>query len=179
MPDVPPPECWLSPAVEVRPSPIHGRGLFARAVIRADAVVSRLGGCLVTEAGLRRAFRSAAEQPGPPYIDTITVGEDTHLILPAGSPNGAGNHGCDPNLWWTDAFTLVARRTVRPGEELTNDYGTSTGLADFRMPCRCGSPLCRGTVTGDDWRRRDLRDRYGDHWIPILLARIQASPPAA
>jgi hypothetical protein len=43
------------------------------------------------------------------------------------------------------------------------------------MECACGADLCRGTVTGDDWRRPELRQRYGDHWIPALLARIRSS----
>jgi hypothetical protein len=43
----------------------------------------------------------------------------------------------------------------------------------FAMPCRCGSTLCRGRVTGTDWRRPDLQRRYGDHWVPGLLARIR------
>jgi hypothetical protein len=79
-----------------------------------------------------------------------------------------GNHSCDPNTWWVDAVTLVARRDIRPGEEVTNDYGTSTGT-DFEMVCSCGAAVCRGVVTGEDWRREDLQERYGDHWIPALL----------
>jgi len=42
------PDCWLHPEVEVRPSPIAGDGLFARAPIQAGTAVSRLGGRVVT-----------------------------------------------------------------------------------------------------------------------------------
>jgi hypothetical protein len=45
------------------------------------------------------------------------------------------------------------------------------------MDCACGSPLCRETVTGGDWRRAELRQRYGEHWIPMLLDRISAASP--
>ena len=38
----------------------------------------------------------------------------------------------------------------------------------------CGSPLCRGVVTGEDWRRPELQARYGDHWIPALLRKQRA-----
>lgn len=168
----PEPDCWLHPAVEVRSSPIEGHGLFATEAIREGTPVSRVGGRLVTEAELLEAFRAAAAQPDPVYIDTITVADDLHLILPPRRDNGYGNHSCDPNLWWTDAYTLTARRDIAPGEELTNDYGTSSGLADFRMACRCGTSLCRGEVSGEDWRLEELRTRYGRHWIPVLLARI-------
>ena len=171
----PEPDCWLHPAVEVRSSPIEGHGLFATEAIPEGTAVSRVGGRLVSEAELLEAFRAAAALPDPAYIDTIAVAADRHLILPPRRDNGYGNHSCDPNLWWTDAYTLTARRDIAPGEELTNDYGTSTGRAEFRMACRCASPLCRGSVTGDDWRRDDLRARYGRHWIPLLLTWIEGS----
>src|SRR5690242_14851186 len=100
----PEPDCWLHPDVEVRVSDIEGRGLFARAAIPAGTVVARAGGVLVTDAGLRAAFEAAAADPAHPYIDTYTVDEDLHLILPPRRPNGYGNHGCDPNLWWTGPF---------------------------------------------------------------------------
>lgn len=111
---IPEPEsdCWLHPDVEVRASAIEGRGLFARAPIPAGTPVSRVGGRLVSDAGLRAAFEQAARDPARPYIDTITVADDVHLILPPRRPNGYGNHGCDPNLWWIDAYTLAARRTA-------------------------------------------------------------------
>ena len=54
-----------------------------------------------------------------------------------------------------------------------NDYATSTGVADFRMDCTCGSALCRGVVTGLDWQRGELQERYGEHWTPGLLKLIR------
>ena len=171
----PEPECWLHADLEVAPSPIAHLGLFARAAIPAGTVVSRLGGRLVSGAQLDALFADAAQRPDQPYIDTISVGEDLHLVLPPRQLNHFGNHSCDPNLWWVDAYTLAARRPITAGEEVTSDYGTSTAVAEFTMPCVCGSPLCRKTVTGRDWQRIDLQQRYGDHWIPLLLDRIRHS----
>jgi hypothetical protein len=170
----------LHPDVEVRPSPIEGVGLFARADLCVGTPISRLAGQVVTTSGLRDLFARASS-----YVDTLQVGPDQHLVLAPGSPNGKGNHSCDPNLWWsgpttdgrsassrapTDGrsassrATLVARRDIAAGEELTNDYATSTTSPDFVMECACGTALCRGVVTGDDWRLTELRDRYGSHW---------------
>jgi uncharacterized protein len=67
------------------------------------------------------------------------------------------------------------RTPVSSGDELMNDYATSTMEPDFAMECFCGSLLCRGVITGDDWRRPELRERYGQHWIPALLTRIRAA----
>jgi hypothetical protein len=173
----PEPDCWLHPQVEVRSSAIAGEGLFARVPVAAGTVVSRLGGRLVTRPELERLFSDAARHPDRPYIDTITVTDTLHLVLPAGRPNGKGNHSCDPNLWWVDAYTLAARRDIGVDEELTNDYATSTASIDFVMQCRCGAALCRRTVTGGDWRRPELQDRYGRHWVPALTELIDEHRP--
>ena len=84
-----------------------------------------------------------------------------------------GNHCCDPNLWHVGPYEIAARRDITAGEEATIDYGTESGAPGWTMPCRCGSVLCRGEVSGDDWRRPELRERYGDHWVPALLARTR------
>jgi hypothetical protein len=187
----PAPDCWLHPGLDVHASAIEGRGLFARVPIPAGTVVSRLGGRLVSPAELDRLIAD----PALGYIDTIMVSETEHLVLPRrrgcavsgawsfggrGEPaplrdTGYGNHSCDPNLWWVGPYELAARRDIAAGDEVTNDYATSTGDPRFTMECACGADLCRGTVTGDDWRRPELRERYGDHWIPALLARIRSS----
>ena len=171
----PEPDCWLHPDVEVRRSPISDRGLFATAHIAPGTVVSRLGGQLVSAAALRNLFSAAACDPSHPYIDTITVGTDLHLVLPPRRANGYGNHSCDPNLRWVGPYELAARRGIAAGEELTNDYATSTAEPEFVMACSCGSRPCRGVVTGNDWLRPDMRARYGQHWVPALLARIQSA----
>jgi hypothetical protein len=67
----------------------------------------------------------------------------------------------------------MARRPIVAGEEVTSDYATSTGVADFAMACSCGFSLCRGVITGEGWRRPELQARYGDHWILALLSRIR------
>jgi SET domain-containing protein len=174
-PPEPEPDCWLHPDVEIDRTSSTQLGLFTRTPIAEGTVVSRLGGRLVTGTELEQIFSEAAQRPDHPYVDSITVGEDLHLVLPSGQPNHYGNHSCDPNLWWADCYTLVARRHILAGEEVTSDYATSTGIAGFSMDCACGSSLCRRVITGEDWRRPELRNRYGDHWIPVLLARIQHS----
>ncbi|MGP3934607.1 SET domain-containing protein [Nonomuraea sp. KM88] len=163
--DPPEPDCWTHVALEVRPSHIAGDGLFTTAALPAGTEVARLGGRLVTWERLRELFAD----PAVPYVDTITVTGDLHLVLPFGRPVGKSNHSCDPNLWWTGPYSLAARRDLLPGEELTSDYATSSSAPEFAMDCRCGAGLCRGRVSGEDWRRAELQERYGEHWVPALL----------
>jgi SET domain-containing protein len=167
-------DCFLHPDVEVADSAIEGRGLVATAAIAAGTVVVRLGGRLVGTAEMRRLV-AEADAGRSPYVDTIMVDDDVHLVLPPRQDVGYGNHSCDPTVWHLDAFTLVARRDVDAGEELTVDYATQTSESSFAMACRCGSTRCRGQVTGDDWRGADLQERYGEHWVPGLLRRVRAA----
>jgi hypothetical protein len=171
----PGPDCWLNPLVRVGRSSIEGDGLFATAPLARGTVVSRFGGRLVGDAELGRLLADAARAGG--YVDTLSVGQDVNLVLPPGAPNRAGNHGCDPNTWWADPFTVVARRDVERGEELTLDYGTITDDPGFAMPCTCRAASCRGRVTGADWRSPGLQAAYGDHWVPVLRERIAGLAP--
>jgi len=154
---------WAHPRLAVRRSEIAGEGLFAAGPIEMGSIVAQLAGRKVSTAELDELMKN-------PPVDTITLDDDVHLVLPT-DPRPViayGNHSCDPNLWWIDAVTLEARRDIAAGEEITSDYGTSTGV-DYELQCNCGSPLCRGKVTGEDWKLPELQERYGDHWIPALL----------
>ncbi|HZE51311.1 MAG TPA: SET domain-containing protein-lysine N-methyltransferase [Jatrophihabitantaceae bacterium] len=161
-------ECWLSDDVTVGRSSIAGQGLFATASILQGTVVSRLGGRLVSTAELRHLMA------GPDYVDSVAVDEDLHLLLAPGNLNRFGNHSCEPTLWWADEYTLVARRDLVAGEELTSDYSTSTTDPQFVLRCHCETYRCRQMVTGDDWRIPQLQQAYATHWTPYLQKLIQA-----
>ncbi|WP_431902828.1 SET domain-containing protein [Nonomuraea sp. bgisy101] len=160
-----PTECWLTPSAEVRPSQIEGLGLFATAEIGLGDVVMRLGGQVIDDATLARL--------APPY-SSLTVEDGVHLLIDPGHPVRYGNHSCDPNLWHDGSTTVVARRPVMPGEELSLDYATHSGVDTWAMQCRCSSVHCRGTITGADWRLAALQSAYGSHWVMPLLRRIRA-----
>lgn len=176
----PAPDVWVRADVVVDDSSIDGRGLFAGRDLDAGTVVLRLGGRLVTTAELGALLSpdAAADDGdgggGSAFVDTVTIAADRHLVLPPGSPAHHGNHSCDPTTWFVGPYELATRRPVAAGDELTLDYGTCSGLPGFEMACRCGTPVCRGRVTSEDWRRSDLRQRYGRHWTPALWDRIAA-----
>jgi SET domain-containing protein len=170
-----------SPLFAERPSEIEGAGCFALGPIRAGEVVDRWQGEVVSNAELARIEASGL------YHSSAAIGEDRNLLFNVidpreaavapslGSGTGGFNHSCDPNLWLEDEITVVARRDIEGGEELTLDYALATGTAAWRLePCNCGSVLCRGTVTGEDWRLPDLQRRYAGHFSPFLNARIEA-----
>jgi uncharacterized protein len=174
MPNIPPETLWVHPCVAVRDSDIDGRGLFATKELAADVIVLRLGGRLVSTAELAGLIEHTSANPSHDYVDTLTIHEDRHLVLPPGSAIHFGNHSCDPNTWHVGPYAVATRRVVQMGEELTVDYGTQSGAAGFSMTCRCGSALCRGCVSSNDWRLPALQALYRNHWVPALEARISA-----
>jgi len=155
---------WIDPTLEMRPSPIAGWGSFATQPIRAGAVVAVWGGVVYTRADLLA---------GRANLDTVSIlDDDLYLADPLEEPPALDysiNHTCDSNLWMGDAITLVARRDIAPGEELTADYALWLYQVDWRLErCQCGSPQCRGKVTPDDWRLPELQARYAGHFTPYL-----------
>jgi hypothetical protein len=161
--------------VVARASSIDGIGLFVTDDVEPGETLLRLGGRLVNSAELAAAMANAISAPEAAYVDTVTVYEDAHLILPPNTLLHFTNHSCEPNLWHSGPYNIVARGPVIAGDELTVDYATNSGAPGFEMRCRCGSGLCRGIVTSEDWRLDTLQDRYRDHWTPALQRRIDRS----
>ena len=48
---------------------------------------------------------------------------------------------------------------IEAGEELTHDWATTVDL-EYELDCNCGSPECRGIITGKDWKNSDLQQKY-------------------
>lgn len=163
---------WIDPRIEIRDSPLHGRGAFALAPIRGGEIVTVW----------------AHTDLDPEEVDTISEGElhrrvDGRFVWLPGSwaeldgydpAEDCLNHSCDPNIWMEDEVTLSARHDIGPREELTGDYALWVFDPEHVCPfeCRCGTAHCRRTITGRDWQLLDLQHRYAGHWHPAIEARI-------
>src|SRR5262249_9557252 len=161
---------YLSPKTSVKPSGIAGRGLYAAAPLVRGEIVSVKGGHLIDRATLER-HRAVVNDADMQIADDLFLAP-----LTAGEFEGAMmflNHSCEPNVGGQGQIVFGALRDVAAGEELTLDYGTIDHDAE-PMVCRCGAATCRGTITGQDWRRHDLQQKYGDHFAWHLLRRIRS-----
>jgi SET domain-containing protein len=159
---------YISPKAAVRQSPIHGRGLFAAERIAAGEVVCVKGGYVFDRRALEAmpAWYRAAE---------IQVAEDL-FIGPAAEGEREGsmlftNHSCEPNMGVRGQIVFVAMRDVEAGEELTHDWAM-TDDDDYRLECRCGAPACRRVLTGQDWRRPELQEKYRGYVSSYLEDKI-------
>lgn len=157
---------WLSPLAEARPVGDKGWGSFAREPIPAGTTVAAFGGHVVPRSLLETL-------PVDRQNRSIQVDDDLFLAsaeLP--EPGDMVNHSCDPNCGLVGAMVVVAMRDLAVGEEITFDYAMCDGTDYDEFPCECGSPRCRGTVTGNDWRLPALRARYRGWFSPYLERRI-------
>src|SRR5438876_2853782 len=101
----------------------------------------------------------------------IQIGDDL-FISPVTAEEREGsmlysNHSCDANLGVRGEITFVARRDIWAGEELTHDWCT-TDDDDYSVECNCGSANCRKTLTGKDWQRPELQEKYAGYFSAYL-----------
>lgn len=160
---------WRSRKAAVRPSPIHGRGLFAAEPISKDEIVVIKGGYVFDA----RDLAGIAEELGPAEIQIA----DGFFIGPRRPQERDGgmifsNHSCDPNIGVEGQIVFVALRDIAAGEELTHDWAT-TDDDTYRLECRCGAPSCRKILTGQDWRKPELQKKYGEHLSWYLRRKIE------
>lgn len=137
---------WLNPKLEVSPSPIEGKGLFAKELITKGEQLTRNGEddyTIMTDEEFK-AFIKTADS-----YDAIAVGNGTHRVSKVArneDPSNYGNHSCDPTAELNDVG-LLARRDIQPGEEITSDYALHSSK-DWSMVCNCGAKSCRKVVRG-------------------------------
>lgn len=169
------PLTYFSPKVEKRDSRIEGRGLFAREPIAAGEIVVVKGGYVLTKA--RRDGIGVALGPSEIQItDDLFIGPATLEEREGGMMHL--NHSCEPNLGMQGQIVYVALRDIAADEELTFDYAMNSDEPET-MICRCAAPGCRGTITGDDWRRPDIQARYDGYFSWFIQRRIDAAKKAS
>lgn len=132
----------LADGIEVRPSPIDGKGCFAAVPFRKGRKIAELTGERVARVeaarrmrGRRRLHICALDHYWG--VDASRGGNGTQYV----------NHSCEPNSFMrvtSGHIIIYALRDIRPGEELTLDYGV-TYHPDTKR-CLCGAASCRGTL---------------------------------
>lgn len=162
---------YLSLKTVVQTSRIQGRGLFAQAFIAAGEIVCIKGGHIFNRATLQEIQKTL----GPAEIQ---IGENLFIgPLAVNEREGSmifSNHSCNPNLGVKGQIVFVAMRDIQAGEELTHDWAM-TDDDNYEMTCNCGAPNCRKTITGQDWRKRELQEKYQNYMSWYILEKIKTS----
>jgi SET domain-containing protein len=158
-------ETWFDPRLATAPSDIHGNGLVAAEPIAAGEVVMVWGGTLYT--------RDQLEAGEVPPCSFSFIDDDVLMAAPEDGMDYFVNHSCNPNIWMQDDVTVVARLDIARGEEIAGDYAVwEAGDSYVLEPCNCGAETCRGRMTGRDWQRPELQQRYAGHFLPYIERRF-------
>jgi len=161
---------WLTPKAVATPAGGKGWGSFALESIRAGESVAAFGGHIVTLAELHTFDHDRQSR-------SIQIDEDLYLISgETPEPGDMLNHSCEPSCGLVGAQLLVAMRDIEIGEELTFDYATCDCSDYDEFECLCAELTCRGVVTGSDWRRADLHEKYAGWFSPYITRKIAALP---
>lgn len=143
----------LNPKIEIRDSPIEGKGLFAVGAFKKGEEVWVAKGVKPTKSEVMtkeefKTFTEKCRREGKQW-DAVYLGDDKYRATVANrksDPANYGNHSCDPNTAPVED-KRVAIRNIKPGEEITIDYGFFSPQ-DWEMRCNCGSRKCRKIVRG-------------------------------
>ena len=145
--------------IAARKSPIHGNGVFALQPIAKGERIIEYKGRRRTHAEVD-ADDSGDVESGHTFLFTL---DDDWVIDANHGGNSARwiNFSCDPNCEAVlqedekdprkSRVFIEAKRAIRPGQELTYDYGITldephTARLKKIWACHCGSKKCRGTM---------------------------------
>src|SRR5690348_8876707 len=147
------PPIATSDLVEVRNSPVHGRGVFAvKPIKKGTRILEYLGDRVSHEAADKR-YEDHDENDNHTFLFIV----DKKTVIDAGvGGNDARfiNHQCEGNcesVIENRRVFIDAARDIEPGQELGYDYEIGREKddppnVDEIYACRCGSPKCRGTM---------------------------------
>jgi uncharacterized protein len=165
------PTSYLSPQAEHRSAGLKGDGVFAIAPISAGTTVAAFGG----RAMHRDEF---ARLDVHRRTHAIQIDEDIFLVSrPELDPADYVNHSCEPNAGILGSVLVVAMRDIERGEEICFDYAMCDADDYDEFVCECGTPSCRGLVTGADWMRPELQTRYAGFFSAYIARRITIDQP--
>jgi len=157
----------LSPKLEARPLPEKGgMGVFVRQPIGQGELLVLWGGRILAESEL---------DPEMPHFNqrVLQIEEGLYMLQPEPlEQSDYFNHSCSPNAGFSGQIALIAMRNIEIGEEVCFDYAMCDGSPYDEFICSCGSVNCRGNITGEDWKRPELRERYAGYYMPYLQRRI-------
>lgn len=126
---------------EVRPSRIHGHGVFARRPFPAHRKIGELTGEIISVREARRRAKDLA------VVTIVEFEDDKALDASSDQCLKYVNHSCGPNTFLRrigHRVEFYSLRRIRAGEELTCDYGETHH--DGTLPCQCGAAECKGKI---------------------------------
>ena len=167
---------WTSKKIISKHSKVSGSGVFANADIKKNERVAVFGGFVVAIEELENIKENDENAHGV----ILEIGyqiEDDLILSPIKEEQYSVieylNHSCQPNCGFCGALNLVAITDIKKGDELFMDYAMSITLDIFDMECECGSSNCREFISGNDWTRLELQQKYKGYFQPYIEKKIK------
>lgn len=79
------------------------------------------------------------------------------------------NHSCEANTGFDSSDNYVAIKDISPGDEFLLDYSLLNTNPDYHFECRCGAPICRKVITGNEWKN----DEYWNKNLSYFASTIR------
>jgi len=157
---------FVSDKVEIKESPVNGVGMFAKESIKAGEITFVKGGHILrrkemSSSGVISSYLPIADDL---FLAARTKAQEKGVKLYI-------NHSCDPNCGLRGEISFVAMRDITKGEELTIDYAMVDN-EDYKIECHCGSDNCRKTITGFDWKIKELQNKYSNYFAEYLKQKL-------
>ena len=163
---------WADPKLVAKKSKIDGMGVFTEGDIKAGETLFIWGGEKVSMKDL--------DDSRYHILTLVPIDNETYLGLPIEDDykcvEELMNHSCDANTWLNDEVTVVARRDIKKGEEVTLDHATWDNDEEWDYTendeCTCGSSDCRKNLTSKDWMIPSVQQKYAGHFSPYIAELI-------
>ena len=149
--------------VKVRSTRKYGRGVFAIKDIRKGEIIASFDGQILDddfEPWTEDLYNHAIQFEKAKWRDSKGI---ARLV----------NHSCDPNCGIKRLFDIVAMRPIQKGEQLTWDYEMTEKNPDWRMRCRCGTPICRKVIGNYKNMPLKIRKKYKGYISSWLTKKVQ------
>jgi hypothetical protein len=187
---------WMSPKLAIRKTNKYGKaelpvfrggkkqfvkqkgagyGVFAKKPIKKGEMLFVMGGYILTIKDENNLRGIVADKPIE-ISEHFSIGPRKPSDIPR-MPQHYVNHSCKPNAGFKGQLFMVALKTIKVGEEIAYDYAmvmhpNKDSNGDFCFDCVCGSKLCRGTISENDWSRAELQKRYDGYFQWYLQEKV-------
>ena len=166
---------WADSRLVAKPSAISGMGIVADADIHEGELLMVFGGEIV--------HRNELTEEQYRLQTAFPIDKNRFIVLPTTNTSDTVdeylNHSCNPTAWLTDEVTVVARRNIKKGEEITLDAATwdidEVWLYSEDGTCYCSDPDCRKTLSPFDYLNPVLQEKYKGHFSPYIEVLLHSS----
>jgi SET domain-containing protein len=150
--------------IVVKKSSIQGKGVFAGKDFERGETIGSMHGRSVNFLTYEKLYRRGNKRVS---CDPFQIGLRAYITLE--NRYNLINHSCDPNAAVQGVRTIVARKPIKKGEEITYDY-SSTEWTPYDYPpyytdgwpmnCRCGERKCRRVIACFPYLPRAVQKKY-------------------